>query len=357
MEGNPKMKRGHVFLILTSFFVALFFYLLYRILSPFLEPILWAIFIAIVSYPGYTKLHRSLKRRGVLSAMVMTVLVIWIIVLPFSFLIFSLANEVVEGYQSVEEMITTGRLQSYVNEVMESPVLQWPLEKLRLSPDLSQLDIEGFLLKNLKQISTFLFNQFSRILKGLSGFLIGFLLTLLSLYYFFKDGDRLFETLKEILPVRPKERDLFFSRFRQMVSATIYGGLLVAVIQGTLGGLAFWILGLPSPVLWGTAMGFLSLIPIGGTALIWVPTSVILLIQGAFAKGIILLAIGVFVISMMDNFLRPLLVGARTKIHPLLLFFSVLGGIQAFGMIGLVAGPLVATLCITLIEVYTWGTR
>jgi predicted PurR-regulated permease PerM len=142
-----------------------------------------------------------------------------------------------------------------------------------------------------------------------------------------------------------------------MVSATIYGGLLVAIVQGILGGLAFWILGLPSPVLWGTAMGFLSLIPIGGTALIWVPTSIILLIQGAFAKGIILLAIGVFVISMMDNFLRPLLVGARTKIHPLLLFFSVLGGIQAFGMIGLVAGPLVATLCITLIEIYTGGAK
>jgi predicted PurR-regulated permease PerM len=104
-------------------------------------------------------------------------------------------------------------------------------------------------------------------------------------------------------------------------------------------------------------MGFLSLIPIGGTALIWIPTSVILLIQGAFAKGILLLAIGVFVISMMDNFLRPLLVGARTKIHPLLLFFSVLGGIQAFGMIGLIVGPLVATLFITLIEIYTQGAK
>jgi len=351
------MKREHVSFILILFFASLFFYLFYRILSPFLEPILWAIFIAIVSYPAYMKLQRSLKRRGVLSAMVMTVLVVLIIVLPFSFLIFSLANEVVEGYQSVEEMIKTGRLQSYVNEVMESPVVKWPLARLQLSADLSQLDIEGFLLKNLKQITTFMFSQFSIILKGLSGFLIGFLLTLLSLYYFFKDGHRLFETLKEALPIRPKERDLFVSRFRQMVSATIYGGLLVAVIQGTLGGLAFWILGLPSPVLWGTAMGFLSLIPIGGTALIWAPTSVILLIQGAYAKGIILLAIGVFVISMMDNFLRPLLVGARTKIHPLLLFFSVLGGIQAFGMIGLVAGPLIATLCITLIEIYTQGTR
>jgi predicted PurR-regulated permease PerM len=351
------MKREHIFLILILFFASLFFYLFYRILSPFLEPILWAVFITIVSYPLYTKLRRSLKQRGILSAVVMTALVVFIFVLPVSFLIFSLANEVVEGYQSVEEMIKTGRLQSFVNQLMESPVFKWPLARLQLSADLSQLDMESFLLKNLKQITTFMFSQFSIILKGLSGFLIGFLLTLLSLYYFFKDGHRLFETLKEVLPIRPKERDLFVSRFRQMVSATIYGGLLVAIVQGILGGLAFWMLGLPSPVLWGTAMGFLSLIPIGGTALIWIPTSLILLIQGAFAKGIILLAIGVFVISMMDNFLRPLLVGARTKIHPLLLFFSVLGGIQAFGMIGLIAGPLVATLCITLIEIYVRGAR
>jgi predicted PurR-regulated permease PerM len=351
------MKREQIFIILALVIAALFFYLFYRILSPFLEPILWAIFIAIVFYPAYTKLQRSLKQRGILSAVVMTVLVIVIIILPFSFLIFSLANEVVEGYQYVDEMIKTGCLQAYIEEVKQSPVLKWPLAKIGLYADLSNIDIEGFLLKNLKEISAFLFNQFSKILKGLSGFLIGFLLTLISLYYFFKDGHRLFKTLEETLPIRPKERDLFISRFRQMVSATIYGGLLVAVVQGTLGGLAFWILGLPSPVLWGTAMGFLSLIPIGGTALIWLPTSVILLIQGAFAKGIILLAIGVFVISAVDNFLRPLLVGARTNIHPLLLFFSVLGGIQAFGMIGLVAGPLIATLCLTLIEIYVQGIK
>ena len=351
------MKREHVFLILILFFASLFFYLFYRILSPFLEPVLWAIFIAIVSYPVYMKLQRSLKQRTVLSSAVMTALVMLIIVLPFSFLIFSLANEVVEGYHSVDEMIRTGRLQAYFEEVKKSPVLQWSLARLGPYADLSYLDVEGFLVKNLKDVSTFLFNQFSKILKGLSSFFIGFLLTLLSLYYFFKDGYRLFETLKETLPIPPKERDLFFSRFRQMVSATIYGGLLVATIQGILGGSAFWFLGLPSPVLWGTAMGFLSLIPIGGTALIWLPASVILLIQGAFAKGIILLVIGVLVIGMVDNFLRPLLVGARTKIHPLLLFFSVLGGIQAFGLIGLVAGPLVVTLCLTLIEIYVQGIQ
>jgi predicted PurR-regulated permease PerM len=140
-----------------------------------------------------------------------------------------------------------------------------------------------------------------------------------------------------------------------MIYATIYGGVLIAMIQGVLGGLSFWILGLPSPIFWGTAMGLLSFIPIGGTALIWAPAAIILVIGGAVLKGIVLVGIGVFVISMVDNLLRPFFISTRTNIHPLLLFFSVLGGVQAFGLIGLFAGPLIATLFLTLVEIYIQG--
>jgi predicted PurR-regulated permease PerM len=222
---------------------------------------------------------------------------------------------------------------------------------------ISQFDAIDFLLKNLKQISTFLFNQSSKIFTGLSTFTVEFFFTLLSLYYLFKDGNRLFERLKEIAPIPSKERDLVILRFKQMIYATIYGGLVVALVQGTLGGVIFWILGISSPVLWGTVMAFLSFIPIGGTALVWLPAAFLLMALGALLKGIILLLLGVFVISMVDNFLRPKLVSSRTNIHPLLLFFSVLGGVQAFGMIGLVAGPLVVTLCLTLIEIYVQGIK
>jgi predicted PurR-regulated permease PerM len=142
-----------------------------------------------------------------------------------------------------------------------------------------------------------------------------------------------------------------------MIYATIYGGILIAIIQGLLGGLSFWVLGLPSPIFWGTAMALLSFIPIGGTALIWAPAAIILLIGGAILKGLILLGVGVVIISMVDNILRPLFISSKTNIHPLLLFFAVLGGIQAFGLIGLVAGPLIVTLFLTLIEIYIQGTK
>jgi predicted PurR-regulated permease PerM len=216
----------------------------------------------------------------------------------------------------------------------------------------SELDPTGFLLKNFKEISTFLFNQTSVILKGISSFVAGFFFTLLSLYYLFKDGAPLFRKLKELIPVPGREKDLLLSRFKDMVYATIYGGILIAIIQGLMGGAAFWILGLHSPVLWGMAMAFLSFIPIGGTALVWGPATLWLFLRGDFLRGVLLLIIGILGISMVDNFLRPYFISSRTKIHPLLLFFAVLGGIQSFGLIGIVVGPLIATLCLTLIEIY-----
>jgi len=351
------MKKEHIFLIFALFLTFLSIYLLYQILSPFLTSILWAIFLAIAFYPISKRLQHFLKKREALSAGIMTLVVLTLIALPFSLLMASLAVEVVEVYHQVEEMIKTGQLQAHMEKVREIAIFKWILMRLTQSLDLSQKEPLDFLLRNLQQISTFLFNHTTKIVKGLSTFVIGFFFTLLSLYYIFKDGGRLFEKLKEAIPLPSKERDLLIRRVKEMVYATIYGGLLIAMLQGLLGGLSFWILGLSSPVSWGTAMALLSFIPIGGTALVWAPASVLLFVQGAFVKGIILLAIGIFGISMVDNLLRPLLIGTRTKIHPLLLFFAVLGGIQVFGLIGLVAGPLIVTLFLSLIEIYIQGIR
>ncbi len=349
------MKREHIFLIFILFLTLLSFYLLYQILLPFLSSIIWAILLAMVFYPIFQKLQRILKKREVLSALIMTLLVFIVIVLPFTLLLVSLASEVVDVYHRAEEMIRTGQLQAYLERAKEIPILRWFLAKLSEHIDFSQLDPLPLILKNFKQISNFIFTQTTNLLKGFSTFIAGFFFTLLSLYYLFKDGRHLFGRLKEIIPLPSKERDLLIQRFKDMIYATIYGGILIAVIQGLLGGLSFWALGLPSPIFWGTAMALLSFIPIGGTALIWGPASILLLIGGGILKGLILLGLGVFVISMVDNLLRPFFISTRTKIHPLLLFFAVLGGVQAFGLIGLVAGPLVATLFLTLIEIYTQG--
>lgn len=351
------MKKEHLFFIFILFLTFLSMYLLYQILSPFLTSIIWAILLALIFFPLFKKLQRLLKNKGVLSALIMTLFVLSVIVLPFSLLMASLAVEVVDVYHQAQEMMETGQVQTYLEKGRELPILKWILVRLNPYLDLSQIDPLNFLIKNLKQVSAFLFNQTTKILKGLSTFIVGFFFTLLSLYYLFKDGDRLFTRLKEIIPLPFKERDLLIRRFKDMIDATIYGGILIAIIQGILGGVCFWALGISSPVFWGTAMAFLSFIPIGGTALIWGPASIFLLIQGSFLKGFILLGFGTLIISMVDNLLRPFLISTKTKIHPLLLFFAVLGGIEAFGLIGLVAGPLIATLFLTLIEIYIQGIK
>ncbi len=351
------MKREHIFLIFILFLTFLSIYLLYQILSPFLSSIVWAILLAMVFYPLFRKLQGLLKKRVALSALIMTLLVLLVIVLPFTLLLASLAGDIIHLYHQVEELNQTGRLQASFEKVKEIPILKWILARLGQHIDLSGTDPLPFLLKNMNQISTFIFHQTTVLLKGFSTFVVGFFFTLLSLYYLFKDGSTFFEGLKEIAPLPPKQKDLLIQRFKDMIYATMYGGILIALIQGILGGLSFWVLGLPSPVFWGAAMGLLSFIPIGGTALIWAPAAIILLIGGAVLKGIVLLAIGVFVISMVDNFLRPFFISTRTNIHPLLLFFAVLGGVQAFGLIGLIAGPLIATLFLTLLEIYIQGIQ
>jgi predicted PurR-regulated permease PerM len=351
------MKKEHIFLIFILFFTSLIFYFLYQVLSPFIESILWAILLAIVFYPLFLKLQRLLKKKKMLSALAMTLFVILVIILPAGLLMVSLANEVIDFYHNLDEMIKTGRLQSHLNRVGDLPLFNAALEKLNRYVDLSQVDFFGVILKNIQQISTFLFQQTSKVLKGISTFVVSFFFALLTLYYLFKEGDHLLSRIKEIVPLPAKESELIIQRFKEMVSATIFGGILIATIQGLLGGLSFWVLGLASPIFWGTAMGFLSFIPMGGTALIWAPAALFLIIQGAYLKGIILLGLGVLLIGMVDNFLRPLVISTKTNIHPLLLLFSVLGGIQAFGMIGLVGGPLVVSLFLTLVEIYIEGIK
>jgi predicted PurR-regulated permease PerM len=351
------MKREQTFLIFALFLTSFSIYLLYRILSPFLEPIFWAILLVIAFYPLFHRIRRLMKRRAVLPAMIMTVIVILVIVIPFSLLMVSLANEAVDLYHSVEEMVESGRLRTSWEAVRDQPIFKSTIGRLMNSFGISEERPLDFLLRNLQQVSTFLFNQTAKIFKGLSTFVIGFFFTLLSLYYLFKDGDRILRGLREILPLPVKEKDLILQRFKEMVYATIYGGILVAMLQGLTGGLIFWILGISSPILWGTAMALLSFIPIGGTALVWAPAAVVLFIQGAFLKAVLLLFFGALGIGMIDNLLRPVFISKRTKIHPLLLFFSVLGGIDVFGLIGLVVGPLVATLFLTLIEIYIQGIQ
>jgi predicted PurR-regulated permease PerM len=185
---------------------------------------------------------------------------------------------------------------------------------------------------------------------GAVGAIAQVLLVVFTLFYFFRDGERIRQAAYEMVPLQRVQWQDIIARTQDVIAATVYGVLAIAAIQGLLGTFIFWTLGLPSPLLWGVLMFFLSMIPMAGAFLVWVPAAIYLALTGAFVKAGILVVWGVLVIGSIDNILSPRLVGRRARLHELLVFFGVLGGIQVFGVLGLVLGPVVVAMTLALIE-------
>ncbi len=346
------MERKHFAWMLIISLIILSFYLFYVVFSPFLVPIVWAVILAFVFYPLHRRLHHRLRGRKSFCALVMTIFVVFLIVFPFVYILSMLAHEAISTYAFFENGLKTGRFQSIL-ELKEHPIIQGLWQRFNQYVDLSELDLNSLLLENLRRVSVFAINQTSRIIRGFSFIIINFCLVTISLYYLFKDGDQLIKKIRQAIPLVPRDKDLLFARLEEMVYATIYGGILVALLQGFLGGLSFWFLGLSSPVFWGTIMAFLSFLPVVGPFLVWGPVVVYFFFQGSFFKGVVLLVWGGAVVGLSDNFLRPMLISKRTKLHTMLLFFGVLGGIKSFGLLGLIVGPLVVTICMTILDIYS----
>lgn len=186
---------------------------------------------------------------------------------------------------------------------------------------------------------------------GVGGWLLQGGAALFTLYYLLRDGHAFVDLLKWLIPLEPAETEELIRRSREVTYATVYGNVVIALVQGIIGGLIFWLLGIPAPVVWGTVMGLLALLPVIGPPLVWMPASIILMLEGSLIRGILLLLLGTLVISGIDNILRPLIVSGRTQLHPLVVFFSVLGGIYLLGAVGLIVGPVFFAIALMVIEI------
>jgi predicted PurR-regulated permease PerM len=173
-----------------------------------------------------------------------------------------------------------------------------------------------------------------------------------TIFFLLRDGPGFLAKARDFMPFSEKQKDRLATQMKDMVASTVYGGATVAIIQGLLGGSAFYVLGLSSPVMWGVAMAVMSFVPVIGTFSIWGPASLFLVLNGSILKGAGLFLYGVLIISMVDNILRPLIIGSRTKMPTILILFSVLGGIKLFGMIGFVMGPLIMAAFISVFEIF-----
>jgi predicted PurR-regulated permease PerM len=340
MPIESRNIRWWVLLLVT----AILLYLCWRMIQPFLSVILWATVLVIVFHP----VHRRLKQRirnSSLAALVSSALVILIILVPVSLVTLAVINELSNAVASVQQGA------DYLmdpNSPFTGPILNFLGQYI----DINHLRSEEFLVERVRGVGGQLAGRTLGFIGGLIGAIVQTFFVIFTMYYFFRDGDNISRNVRDSLPLDREQADRIMVRTREVIDASVYGVITIAMIQGTLGGLAFWALGLRSAIIWGVVMTFLSMVPMLGAFLVWVPAAIYLALTGHYVKAILLAAWGTLVIGMIDNFLRPKLVGSRTRLHELLIFFSVLGGLNFFGVIGVVLGPVVLAITLSLIDVY-----
>ena len=304
---------------------------------PFLGAITWAVALAILFSPLHTRIEATLKLPNVAAVLSVGILAI-VVVVPAVFVVESLVTEAATGAVSIQERIASGELQKLLDTYPSiAPLGAW-------------IDREFDLPSMMATIATWLSNIGATFVKGSFLQVAEVLLTFYLLFYFLRDRLAAQAMLKAWLPLAPGEVDLLFRRVVGTVHATVYGTLAVAGIQGLLGGLMFWALGLPTPLLWGLVMGLLSIVPVLGAFIIWIPAAILLLLDGSWARALILAVWGGIVVGGIDNLLRPMFVGNRLQLHTIPAFLSIIGGLVLFGAPGFILGPLVVTVTMLLVS-------
>lgn len=343
------MKSEYILITLFFLIAAIFFYLFYALIIPFFAPICWAAVFVIIFFPLYEKLLGKLRSKG-LTSLIMCIIIIILIIGPVAYLFGSLVGEATTAVTKVNEMIKTGEIDKYLT--FNLPWLDSIKEKLKDYYDFSEMKTEQIIKNAIENVSTAILNQTRWLISNITRMVFYFALMVFTMYYFFKDGEVIVHKIRRLMPLTPNQVSVTFHKLREVIQATMYGGVVVALIQGLIGGILFAVVGIPSAVFWGAIMAFLSIIPFIGAFVIYIPAGLILIIGGSYFKGIFVIAVGTVVISQIDNVIRPFLISGKTQMHPLLLFFAILGGIYLFGLLGIVLGPLIAAVFITLITIF-----
>jgi predicted PurR-regulated permease PerM len=321
-------------------------YLAYQVTSPFLAPLAWAGILAVTLEPVRASLGLRLGRGR--AALVTTLLTAVLIVGPIVVLVSMLAAEVpevVEFAQHLPEQATPERVQTLWDGIRARVPLSLPDDPTDL------------LRRGAQAVAGFLAPRVGGALANLAGMIGNLFVTLFALFFLLRDGDRVAALIRRVLPFPEAERERLITEAQDLVIASVGAGLAVAAVQGLIGGVTFWALGLPVPVAWGVAIGICSLIPVVGATLVWVPVALWWLLSGSVMKALILAGIGAGVIGMVDNILRPIILSGRASVNGLVVFIGLLGGVAAFGFVGLVLGPIILVTAGTLVDALTWRQR
>jgi predicted PurR-regulated permease PerM len=348
-EPNIRESMSPRWFLIAAFLGVL--YLCFRVLQPFWMPFVLALILATLLFPLNEYLGKKWKNRKNLAAFFICMALTVVLLLPMVFLLISLAHEALGLYAAAKDPKKLEQWRAWLS-TDTNPMLQkleywlpgsWRIRDLQLGQKLRE-QVEGWGIGVLAYMTAFA--------GGLFNFLMNYFIMLTTLFFLLRDADYFAQKLRSVSPLSEKYERMFVERFRIIARATVIGNLLTAVAQGVTGGFVFAVLGLSNPILWGTLTAFFSLVPVVGTALIWVPWALYLLAIGSTGKAILLVLLEVLAVGSIDNVLRPWLIEGKVRMHTMLVFFSIMGGLNYFGIAGLLLGPLVVAVTLTFFEIY-----
>jgi predicted PurR-regulated permease PerM len=319
-------------------------YLVFLVFEPFLAPLAWAVVLVVVSYPVYARLAR--KWNPTLAATASTVGVVLILIVPALLVTGAFIHQGVEAVQEVQQQIQSGHF-SWVNDL-------WLRVQARF-PDANPGNLTTVIHRYADAGAAYLGSRLGAVLRNTAVFLFHLAVMILAMFYLFRDGNSIVARLREVLPFEKSHRDKMIDETRELIFASVTSSLVAAVAHGILGGLAFGLTGIRAPIFWGVMMGFFSLIPLVGSALIWVPAAISLMVDGHIGMGIALMIFCSVIVGLVDNIIRPWMISGRAEMGGLVVFISVLGGISVFGMLGVVLGPIVVAAGASMLDLYAPG--
>lgn len=343
MSDRNNKAKNHAGLAFLLGLTAVALYLCYVLVAPFLKPILFSAVLAILSYPLHSHIHRWIRNRT-FSALLSTSLVILFIALSTVFLGRSIATGLRDIYQSLSSSGDgSERLSLYFIHLFERTV-----ELVSRYLPISTSDLRAATVSQVEKGVAALLNVTAGALGSITAMLANALSAFFILFFFLRDGRAMLRRAAVVLPLNAEQARRLFARVKDTLNAIVYGTLTMAALQGALTGVAFWILGVTSPVLWGMVTMLCALLPVIGTAIVLLPAISMLVFSGHWIKSLILLAWAMIVVHPVDNLLRPYLIGGRTKLSTLYVFFALLGGLQVFGPLGVFIGPIVLAITMAL---------
>ena len=319
------------------------------ILLPFFGVVLWGTILAILFAPLYRRLLKILGQRRTVSSLATVTIVLLIVILPLTLIGALLVQEGL----SVYEKFQSGELNfgKYFQQVLGA-LPGWVIDLLDRFGLTNLRAMQERLSTGLVQGGQFVAAKALNIGQNTFDLILELIIVLYLLFFLVRDGDDLARRIRTAIPLHADQQRELFNRFTTVIRATVKGNVVVAIVQGALGGLIFWFLGVHAPVLWAVVMAFLSLLPAIGSALIWLPVAIYFLVTGATWQGLVLIAYGVLVIGLVDNVLRPFLVGKDTKMPDYIVLISTLGGMAIFGLNGFVIGPVIAAMFMAVWDIF-----